>query len=72
MEKEEEFDTEWTGQPVCPHCGTEDSDWWDGLREEKRDGDSWQMTCGACYKSSTVTIYVSYDFSTEKISEEKQ
>lgn len=26
-----QHDTDWTEFPVCPHCGTQDQDWWDGL-----------------------------------------
>lgn len=58
------FDTEWTIFPVCPHCGTVDQDWWDGLAP-KNDGDSWEVECGNCQKDYIVTMSVSTHFDTQ-------
>ena len=64
-----EIETRWTDNPVCPHCGDEQDDWWDGLTEKKNDGDSWQTECGNCEKEFTVTMNASYSFCTATTTE---
>lgn len=59
-----DFDTEWTTFPVCPHCGDIDQDWWDGL-SPKNDGDSWEAECGNCQKNYIVTMSISTHFDTK-------
>jgi hypothetical protein len=66
-----EFDTDWTDYPVCPECGAEDQDWWDGLRQSMGDGDSWTESCGSCGADYTVTMCVSTSFSTTSSSVSK-
>ena len=65
MAEEEEFDTDWTSLPKCPHCGAEDQDWWDGLGH-KHDGDDWEVDCAWCDKQYIATMHITYDFSTVK------
>ena len=59
------FDTAWTDNPVCPHCGDEEEDWseYDGLRG---DGSEIETDCGSCEKPFRITMSVSYSFFTEK------
>ena len=55
------LDCEATDEPVCPHCGERDQDWWesiDGDEEEKR------VTCGHCQQIYDVEIRRSIDFTT--------
>lgn len=59
-----DFDTELTDLPVCPHCGEEDPDWWDGLFGVKGDGDEWSRNCGCCGRDYTVTMCVETSFTT--------
>ena len=58
------FDTDWTTFPVCPYCGEQDQDWWDGLGCSMGDGDSWEVDCGFCDEPYVVTMSVSTHFST--------
>ncbi len=60
-----EHDTSFTSSPVCPKCGAEDQDWWDGLKDEKYDGDSWTASCPGCGFDYQVTMCVETTFSTE-------
>ncbi len=59
-----EINTKWTTFPVCPHCGIENQDWWDGIGI-KEDGDSWEVECDWCQKNHIVTLSVSYSFNTK-------
>ncbi|OGS99810.1 MAG: hypothetical protein A3K04_02380 [Gallionellales bacterium RBG_16_56_9] len=59
-----QHDTDWTEFPVCPHCGTQDHDWWDGL-PQKNDGDNWDATCMSCGSDYSVVMSVSVHFSTK-------
>jgi hypothetical protein len=61
----EPINTDSTDAPVCPHCGANDYDWWDGIGN-KDDGDSWTHNCGSCGQDYKVTMCVSVSFSTEK------
>ncbi len=58
-------DTQWQEFPVCPHCGFEDQDWWDGLAGSAGDGDCWPSCCGACGQDYLVTMCVSTEFCTK-------
>jgi hypothetical protein len=51
----------WDSLPVCPFCGHEDHDWWDGLGE-KHDGDEWEVCCPNCDQTYTTALYVDYSF----------
>ncbi len=62
---EESFDTIWTHFPVCPHCGEEDFDWWDG-QPQRWDGDEWQVDCGWCNKEYSIIMSISTLFWTRK------
>lgn len=61
-----EIHHEWTSEPVCPHCGFKDQDWWDGIGP-KDDGDSWVAECGECGREYKVTMSVSTHFETEEV-----
>lgn len=63
------YDTEYTDHPKCPHCGFEDEDWWDGTSMTK-DGDQEDSTCPTCGKEYKTTLYIETHFATE-IMEEK-
>lgn len=54
-------ESEGTQYPICPHCSTELTEWWDGyLRGE--DGYTDEVTCGECEKEYTVTVHVDVTF----------
>ena len=63
----DKIEHDWTDEPVCPHCGAQDIDWWDGtsLRD---DGDFEIVECMNCGEEFRQTISVSYSFTTDKIS----
>lgn len=55
----------YTQLPICPYCGFEDYDWWDGTTLLS-DGDSETVKCDRCERKYIITIGISYDFTTEK------
>ena len=59
-------DCEGTAVPVCPNCGEEMHDWWDGLDALKRDGDDDETDCGSCEKPFKIVMHVSTTFTTRK------
>lgn len=54
-------------EPVCPHCGERDQDWWDGLDDNKNDGDTWDVECPFCDEKYAICMSVSTDFTTAKL-----
>jgi len=69
MSASKEIDCKWTDEPVCPHCGKANYDWWDGCGNVN-DGDSWQVECRFCENPYTITMVVETSFET-KIAKEK-
>jgi hypothetical protein len=60
------FDTDFTNNMVCPHCGYEDGDCWEyGMK----DGEELQTECHSCGKKFSVTCYISINYSTEKVNQ---
>lgn len=59
-----EFKTDFTDQPVCPHCGHVDRDAWEIDFGPSVEGDA-EVTCGDCGEyfncSRTAIIYYSTD-----------
>lgn len=56
-----EYDTEWTtGETICPHCGKADRD-----IGELGEGEH-ELECGYCGEKITVSVYVSYNYTTVK------
>jgi hypothetical protein len=68
MSSGESIDHDWTDEPVCPYCGGEDQDWWDGLGIEVEDGTEWEATCGYCGEQYKVQACITTTFSTERTS----
>ena len=66
-----DYDTDYTDFPVCPYCGTEDQDWWDGL-PAKRDGSVWEIHCFRCAKHYMIEMRVETTFSTRVIEKENR
>lgn len=60
----DQFDCDYTEEPVCPHCGKPDQDWWDGLEANVGDGSQWTVICGFCEKEYQITVCVLTRFST--------
>lgn len=50
---------------ICPWCGTEDPDWYDGL-PPKNDGDRWTAHCHTCEKVYIVIISIESYFTTKR------
>lgn len=63
-EEKKEFDTDMTEFPICPYCGHEDIDWWDGTTLNN-DGDIEHTFCPSCGEEYQVTMHVSTRFTTE-------
>jgi hypothetical protein len=59
-------DTEWTDEPVCPHCGKVQGDAW-----EWGDDECGETECGSCEKSFHYTRYVSINWSTKPVKEDQ-
>lgn len=55
-----------TSVPICPHCGWEDEDWWDG-KGQLADGDEYEQRCCNCQKSFTVLYEIEFYFTTEPV-----
>lgn len=55
----------YTSVPVCPWCGAEDQDWWDGSGLQS-DGDTEDLECGTCDKPYETTVHYEVDFCTKK------
>ena len=66
---EPEFNTKFTDEPICPHCGYEMRDSWElGLGPGKEDTET---DCGECEKPMDVHVYVTYYYTTSKLKGEK-
>lgn len=53
--------TEYTSEPVCPHCGYQMRDAWEDV-----EGEDWNnVECGRCEKEYRVIRHVSVSFTTE-------
>lgn len=58
------FDTEYQHVPVCPHCGSEHHDWWDGVPQSADDGSTWEVECESCEKPFKIEMHKNINFST--------
>ena len=65
--KKDEFDTEYTKDIVCPHCGAEDGDSW-----ESNDNDGGTQQCGSCDKDFVLSVHHEVTYSTSKVNCENQ
>ena len=64
MSEPTEIDLLLNPEPICPHCGHKDRDWWDG--PQRHDGDVWSEECGECEGTYFVQASVSIEFTTAK------
>jgi hypothetical protein len=73
MAEQSSIEHRYTSTPVCPWCGYEDHDWWDGGIDNE-DGAEADQECGSCEEPYQTVLHISYDFCTEKrdIEEEKR
>lgn len=60
------IDHELTENVVCPHCGYEDADWFEGY--DITDGSVENHECGDCGKPFILSVDVTVQFTTEKTS----
>ena len=59
---EDAFDTDYTTEPICPHCGHQMRDAWEDVDGEGE----WQtVECGRCEKDYRVIRHVAVTFSTK-------
>lgn len=58
-----QYDTEYTFEPVCPHCGEKERDAWEIDFGNGTDGDT-TITCGSCDKDYLCTRNVNVSYST--------
>ena len=65
--KKDEFDTEYTKDIVCPHCGAEDGDSW-----ESNDCDGNTQQCGSCDNDFVLAVHHEVTYSTSKVNCEEQ
>lgn len=56
-----EFNHHSTEEPVCPHCGKEQSDSW-----EWGDDETGQVECESCGREFAYTLRISYSWTTRK------
>lgn len=61
-----EFDTDYTNQPVCPHCGCEARNAWEINFGPGCEGDT-EITCGSCEEEYFASRQCSVTYSTSKI-----
>ena len=55
----------WTPTPVCPKCGSEDADWWDGpMFKSDGDTDVYECDCGCTYEA---VMSISVEFNTKEL-----
>ena len=66
-------DTDFTDNPICPHCGHEyDSSLWGELfQDEGPDGDI-DIDCENCAKSFNAQICTTWNFTTVKIEDDNE
>ena len=56
-----ELDCERTSEPVCPHCGERDGEWWDsGVKPDETE----RVMCHHCEKDYDCECIVDYSFTT--------
>lgn len=74
MAEQSSIDHQYTSTPVCPWCGYEDHDWWDGSALDNEDGAEADQECPSCEKPYQTVLHISYDFCTTKrdIAEEER
>lgn len=65
MSLKQQFDTSWTKEAVCPHCGHEQSDSWEY-------SDSGVYNCGSCDKKFHLTRNTKVTYTTEKTAHETE
>jgi hypothetical protein len=59
------IDTEFTDEPVCPHCGKKDIDWWDC--DDAKKEESWDSRCGFCGKEYRIVCHKTITFTTSEV-----
>lgn len=63
------FDTEYTSNVICPHCGYEDTDWFEGY--DITDGSLDTHDCIDCGQPFILGVSITINFSTEKTTREE-
>ncbi len=53
---------DWENNPICPHCGEVDDQWWDGMPKNAGDGYGWVATCAECEGAYAVTMCMTATF----------
>lgn len=58
---------------TCPFCGHEREEWWDvmGGGSELSDGEEIEVDCCECDRAFSVTLHVSYSFTTKPVEAEE-
>lgn len=51
-------------EPICPHCGHKDRDWWDG--PQWQDEDVREEECVSCGEKYFIEASISIEFTTAK------
>jgi transcription elongation factor Elf1 len=63
----EKFDTDYTRDPICPHCGHKQLNAWELFTDMEEDV---EMDCGECDKPFICSRQVEVSYSTDKIDED--
>jgi uncharacterized Zn finger protein len=64
---QQDYDTCWTDNAICPHCGCEHENSWElGL---KGDGDEMNYVCDSCGMQFRIVMCVEVTYSTTKLGE---
>ncbi len=64
--KNQSFDTEFTDNPICPHCGDEDRDAWELDLGPGLEGTG-EVECVACGKEFSVSRMATITYTTRKL-----
>lgn len=59
----EEFDTDYTDDPVCPYCGEEQTDSGELFTDNNESAETW---CQHCEKEIVITQHISVHYCTYK------
>ncbi len=63
------YDTEYTPDPICPHCGAKQRDAWEMFDEWD---DHVEVDCWNCEKSIYIERQVSVEYSTYPVKKKKK
>lgn len=67
---EQEIETDYNSQGVCPYCGHEHDTSWEWFRGDDGDGSKTIVSCAKCGEDFEVTMNIDITYSTRKLEDE--